>query len=266
MRGFCAACVAAVWLGTASAASASAWNPAQWDGELISGYVVSTASEAVDEFGETVALDIYKKQIVQNYGNLGLTDRIALVGAFDWQDTQIIAPGLEAAFSKPSSVSAGLQYQLSRREGHATAISVSYIDGIDLPVQLLTLESRKPSIEARALWGESRSVFSRNAFAELQVAGRMELDGRYASSHAQLTLGMDPTARTKLLAKGRYARVEAGTFERIPIARQERWEVEASAVWRAWRQNYVELGYVGTVSVRNGVRESGYKIGYWTKF
>ncbi len=245
---------------------ASAWNPAQWKGELISGYVVSSAGEAVDEFGDTVGLDIYRKQIVQNYGNVGLTDRLALIGSFDWQDTQIAAPGVEAAFSRPSSVSAGLQYQLSRREGHATAISVSYVDGIDLPVQLLTLESRRPSVEVRALWGESRSVLGFNAFAELQAAGRMELDGRYASSHAQATLGMDPTARTKLLAKARYARIEAGTFERIPIARQERWELEASAVWRAWRQNYVELGYVGTVGVRNGVRESGYKIGYWTKF
>jgi len=247
-------------------AYASAWNPEPWHGEIISGYVFARAETAIDDFGDRVALDIYSKQIVQTYGNLGLTQRLALIGTFDWQDTQIVGPGLDTAFSKPSSISAGLQYQLTRREGHAIALSVSYIDGIDLPTALLTVESREPTAEFRGLWGESRTVYGRNIFAEAQLAGRMTLAGDYASTHGQITIGVEPFSRFSLLAKTRYSNIEPGVFERLEIVRQSRWEMEGSAVYRLRKRDYLELGYTAVISGRSAVMERGIKIGYWTKF
>lgn len=247
-------------------AYASAWNPDPWHGEIISGYVYATADEAKDDFGQRVPLDIYSKNIVQTYGNLGLTPRLALIGTFDWQDTQIVGQGLSTSFSKPSSISAGLQYQISRREGHATALSLSYVDGIDLPNALLTLESRSPSVELRGLWGESRTVWNRNVFAELQAAGRMTTEGDFASTHFQFTLGGEPLPRTLILAKTRYTDNEPGVFERLNIARQSRWEVEASVVYRLRKRDYLEVGYSRVVDGRSAVLESGWKIGLWRKF
>jgi hypothetical protein len=247
-------------------AYASAWNPDPWHGEIISGYVFATADEAIGDFGDRVQLDIYNKKIVQTYGNMGLTPKIALIGTFDWQDTQIVGPGLDTAFSKPSSMSAGLQYQISRREGHATAVSLSYIDGIDLPNALLTLESREPSVELRALWDESRPVYGRNVFAEAQMAARMTTGGTYASSHMQFTVGGEPLPRILLLAKTRYTNVEPGVFERLDIVRQTRWEVEASAVYRLREKDYVEIGYSTVLGGQSAVLESGWKIGLWRKF
>lgn len=245
---------------------ASAWNPDAWQGEVISGYVLTSADTAIDETGDRVPLQIYTKRILQNYGNLGLTPRIALIGTFDWQDTQIVGQGLDISFSKPSSVSAGLQYQLSRREGHAVAISVSYVDGIDLPSALLTLENRETSVELRGLWGESRSFHGHNVFAEAQLAGQLTLKGDYGSTHAQLTLGGEPTERSMVLLKGRYREFEPGLYERLAIARQRRWEVEASAVYRIRKRDYIEIGYTGIVAGESTVLESGMKIGYWRKF
>lgn len=247
-------------------ANASAWNPDPWHGEIISGYVYASADKAKDDFGQRVPLDIYNKKIVQTYGNMGLTPRLALIGTFDWQDTQIVGPGLDTTFSKPSSVSAGLQYQISRREGHATALSLSYFDGIDLPNALLTLESRTPSIELRGLWGESRTLWDRNVFAELQLAGRMTTRGKFASTHAQFTVGGEPFARTMLLVKTRYTDNEPGVFERLRITRQSRWAVEASAVYRFRKRDYLELGYSRVIDGRSAVLESGWKIGLWRKF
>lgn len=247
-------------------AQASAWNPDQWHGEIITGYVFASADTAIDGLGQTVPLGIYNKQIVQTYGNLGLTPRVALIGIFDWQNTQIVGRDVNTSFSKPSSVSGGLQYQISRREGHATALSLSYVDGIDLPDALLTLESRKPSVELRGLWGESRTVSGRNVFAELQAAGRMTTEGDFASTHLQFTLGGEPVARTLLLTKMRYTDNEPGVFERLNIERQSRWEVEASAVYRFRKQDYLEVGYTTVIDGRSAVQESGWKIGLWRKF
>lgn len=256
----------ALCIGFCPQASASAWNPDPWHGEIISGYVYATADAAKDDFGRRVPLDIYNKKIVQTYGNMGLTPRIALIGTFDWQDTQIVGPGLSTRFSKPSSISAGLQYQISRREGHATALSLSYVDGIDLPNELLTLESRTPSIELRGLWGESRTVWGRNMFAELQGAGRMTTGGDFASTYLQFTIGGEPLPRTMFLAKTRYTDNEPGVFERLDITRQSRWEVETSAVYRFRKRDYLEVGYTRVVGGRSAVFESGWKIGFWRKF
>lgn len=247
-------------------AYASAWNPDPGHGEIISGYVFASADVAIDDFGARIALDIYNKQIAQTYGNVGLTPRLALVGSFDWQDTQIVGPGLAVSFSKPSSISAGLQYQLSRRDGHATALSISYYEGLDLPTALLTLESREPSVELRGLWGESRTVRARNVFAELQAAARLTTGGDYASTHVQFTLGGEPTDRLMLLAKTRYTDVEPGVFERLAIVRQSRWEAEASVVYRIRKRDYLELGYSSVIDGRSAVLENGWKIGLWTKF
>lgn len=245
---------------------ASAWNPKPWQGEVISGYVFTSADQAINDFGDAVPLDVYNKQIVQSYGNMGLTPRLALVGSFDWQDTEIVGPGLSTRFSKPSSISAGLQYQVSQREGHATALSLSYYQGIDLPAALLTLESRDPSVELRGLWGESRTVAGRNMFGELQVAGRMTTQGDFASTHMQLTLGGEPTDRVMLLTKTRYTQVEPGVFERFDIVRQSRWEAEASAVYRLRKHDYLEFGYSAVLGGRSAVLERSWKIGLWRKF
>lgn len=253
-------------IGSCPHAYASAWNPDPWRGEIISGYVYAIASEAKGDFGQRVPLDIYNKKIIQTYGNMGITPRLALIGTFDWQDTQIVGPGLNTQFSKPSSISAGLQYQISRRDGHATALSLSYVDGIDLPNALLTLEGRTPSLELRGLWGESRTVLGRNVFAEIQAAGRMTTGGDFASSHLQLTIGGEPLARVIFLAKTRYTDNEPGVFERFNIARQSRWEVETSAVYQLWARDYLEVGYTRVLGGRSAVLESGWKIGVWRKF
>ena len=250
----------------ASTASASAWNPEQWHGELITGFVETTATEAVNEFGETVALDVYRKRTSENYGIAGLTDRWALVGAFDWQDAQIVGPSLDITFSETSKIQAGLQYQVYRNEDRAVALSVSYLEGVDLPVALLTLEGREPRIELRGLWGESFKAFDRNAFAELQLASRIETRGRYAATRGQLSVGIDPFKKAKIITKMRVVDLTDGTFEGLDIAGQQRWEVEASAIYNLFRDAYYEIGYVSTISADNAVRESGFKLSMWTKF
>ena len=255
--------VACVGLDTARA---SAWNPEPWGGELISGYVYTSASQSRDRFGRTVDLDVYNKQIVQTYVNLGLTPSLALIGTFDWQDAQIVGPGVNTQFSKPSSISAGLQYQLRRAEGHAVALSLSYVDGIDFPDELITIENRDPAVEIRGLWGESRTLWQRNMFAEAQLSTRISLGVDYASSQAQLTIGGNLSERLMILGKSRYTDVAGGVFQRFDIAPQSRAEVEGSAVYRIRKQDYIELGYTATVSGQGAVRERGVKLGFWTKF
>lgn len=247
-------------------AQGSAWNPAQGSGEVITGYILSDADTAVSPIGTRVPLTLYNKQIVQTFGNVGLTDQWALIGTFDWQDAQIIGPDVAVGFSEPSAISAGLQYQLHRAPGRAVAVSMSYYDGIDLPPSLLTLENRDNTIEARALWGESRIIGSTNYFMDAQLAGRMNFDGDYANTQAQMTLGMEPTERLMLLAKGRYIDIEPGTFQGVAIPRQIRVESEVSAVFRVWSGNHIEFGYGGVIHARNAVLERGWKIGFWSQF
>ena len=146
-------CAGIVSLGFAAEAEASAWNPDPGEGELISGYVFIDANSALGEFGERIDLDVYNKQIVQSYGIIGLTPKLALLGTLDWQETQIAQPGLSIAYSEASSITAGFQYQTSLRSGHATAIAVSYVHGIDLPDALITVENRQSSVEVRGLLG-----------------------------------------------------------------------------------------------------------------
>lgn len=251
---------------TPLSAFASAWNPEKGKGEIITGFVYAKADEAISPAGDRVDLSLYRKTISQTYANLGLTDRIALVGTFDLQDTQIIGPDVAISFFKPSTISAGLQYQLSRREGHAVSLSLSYVDGIDLPAQLLTIENREPAIELRGLWGESRSILGRNMFAEVQLAGRAYLDGQYASAHSQITLGVEPTDRIMLLTKGRLTHIGSGTFQGFPLSNQTRWESESSIVYRFRNSDYIEFGYTTILGGENTVLESGLKLGFWKKF
>ena len=245
---------------------ASAWNPPQWGGELITSFVQADADTGVDEFGRTISLTAYSKRTSQNYGIAGLTDRIALVGAFDWQEAQIISPALNVAFRAPSKIEAGLQYQLHRTDQRAVAVSLSYLDGIDLPASLLTLEGRRSRAEVRALWGENYSLFGRQGFAEAQLAGRMELGGRISGSRAQISAGVKPWRRTELIVKGRYARQEGGAYQGLDLRSQQRWEAEAIAAIRVWRGAFLEIGYQGTVAADNAVLERGFKLGMWNKF
>ena len=247
-------------------AQASAWNPEPWHGELITSFVETTATRGVDEFGREVELDVYRKRTSQNYGIAGLTKRIALVGAFDWQDAQIVGPSLDVSFRAPSKMEAGLQYQLHRTDRRAVAVSVSYLAGADLPAALLTLEGRRDRVELRGLWGENYRMFGRDGFVEGQLAGRMELGGRISGSRAQLSAGLKPFARTEVILKARYARQESGLFERLELRGQQRWEAEALASLNLWKGAFLEVGYQGTVAADNAVLEHGFKLGTWTKF
>ena len=245
---------------------ASAWNPDPWHGELITSFVESSATQGVDEFGRTVELELYRKRTSQNYGIAGLTKRIALVGAFDWQDAQIVGPALDVAFRAPSKIEAGLQYQIHRSERRAVALSLSYLDGVELPAALLTLEGRRDRAELRGLWGENYRLLGRDGFIEAQLAGRMEFGGRISGSRAQLSAGIKPWWRTEVIVKGRYARQEDGAIGEFALRGQQRWEAEALAAINVWKDAYLEIGYQGTVAADNAVLERGYKLGMWTKF
>ncbi|MEM7729915.1 MAG: hypothetical protein AAF311_11680 [Pseudomonadota bacterium] len=245
---------------------ASAWNPEPGHGEMVAGYVFIEADEAIGDRGETIRLDTYTKRMTQNYATVGLTPRLAVIGTFDWQEGQIVQPGLDLTFSDPSSITAGLQYQISRREGHAAAIAVSYVAGIDLPNALITVENRRASLEARGMWGESQTWRGRNLFAEAQLAGRVRLSGGYDSAHAQLTIGLDQTERLTLFGKGRFADIAPGEFRRIPVARQTRWEAETGAVYRFRKNDFIELSLTSVLGGRSTVLERELKIGYWRKF
>lgn len=257
----------ALMLGLVSqSASGSAWNPDKGHGEIITGFVYADADQAIGVSGDRFDLQIYHKNISQTYANLGLTEKIALIGTMDWQDTQIVGPGIAVSFFEPSTISGGLQYQISRKEGHAVSVSLSYVDGIDLPIELLTIENREPAIELRGLWGESRTVLGSNVFAEVQLAGRTYLNGDYASAHSQITLGWEPRDRIMFLTKGRLTNIASGTFSGFPLDSQTRWETESSAVYRFRKNDYVEIGYTAIVGGRNTVLESGIKLGFWKKF
>ena len=188
------------------------------------------------------------------------------MGTFDWQTGQIIQPGVNLTFSTPSAIAAGLQWQTSRREGHATALSLSYVEGIDLPNALVTVENRLDSVELRGLWGESRNWRGRNVFLEGQLAGRLRLQGGYDSLHAQITSGVDMTDRLLLMGKIRFADIGSGVVEGAFAPRQRRWASEASAVYRFRKRDYVELSVTSVLAGRSTVFEREFKIGYWHKF
>lgn len=247
-------------------ASASAWNPGPWQGEIISSYVYNDADRFTDRDGETQPLPLYSKHISQTYATLGLTDKVALIGTLDFQDTRIGRPGFDLSYSGVSTLTAGLQYQLTRRDGHATAVSVSYIDAVELPPQLLTLDGREPNVEVRGSWGESRTFRGRNVFGEVQLAGRYRTAGEFGGVQSQLTVGGDPTSRTLVLAKLRYTMIAAGEYEGFDLSRQTSWQSEISGVYRWRERDWIELGYVATLAGENALLETGWKIGFWRKF
>lgn len=247
-------------------AQASAWNPAKGSGEIISGFIVSDAEIAVSPIGTRVPLALYEKQIVQTYGNLGLNDKWALIGSFDWQDAQIIGPDVAVGFSEPSAISAGLQYQLNRTPGKALAVSMSYYQGIDLPPSLLTLENRSDTIEIRGLWGRSRIMKGVNFFFDAQAAGRVSFSGDYSNTQLSLTLGAEPSDRMMFLAKTRYVDIEPGSFQGFAIERQRRLETEFSGIYEIRPGYHFELGYAWVSYARNAVLERGFKLGVWTQF
>ena len=69
-----------------------------------------------------------------------------------------------------------------------------------------------------------------------------------------------------ILVKGRSRDFEWGLYERFAIARQRQWEVEASAVYRTRKRDFIEIGYAVVVTGESTVLETSVKIGYWRKF
>lgn len=253
-------------LTAASEAAGSAWNPEPGHGELISGLVMIEASRATDDRGDTFDLDIYNKKMAQSFGIVGLTPKLAFLGTLDWQETQIAQPGLSIAYSEASSITAGFQYQTSLRPGHATAISVSYVHGIDFPDALITVENRRSNLEVRGLWGESRTWRGRSVFAEAQLAGRLRFNGLYDSVHAQLTVGRELSDRLSLLGKGRFSDIGPGTLDDFDVSAQNRWEAELSGIYRLRKNDFIELSYSTVLTGRNTVLENEWKLGFWSKF
>ena len=249
-----------------SPALASAWNPEAGHGEIISAGIQVSADRGIDGFGETVEIERYIKRSTHNYGLVGITDRVALIGALDWQFADLSAGELDVKFSGASRIEGGLQYQLHRSDTRAVALSASVLAGVSPPVALQTLEGRDTRVELRALWGEGVSLMGRKGFVEAQAAGRMTVGGRYSGTRLQLSAGIRPTERLELIVKGRYVRQEPGDIDGFLVGSQTRWETESVAALRVFGQNFLEVGYVETVHAHNAVMERGFKIGSWLKF
>jgi hypothetical protein len=247
-------------------AFAGAWNLPAGDGQIISSFNYSQASEAFSDL-ENIDTEVeFTKQEARVFYEHGLTRHLTAVVNAAHQT--IAFDGLQSAinFSDFDKTEIGLRYEIKRREGLAISVQGSYILGGGPPESILDIGNRKDRFELRGLWGQSKEFEKFVIFFDAQGAIRARNMDRLEDWRADLTLGWKDKKKWMTLLQGYHT--ERPSFGRdgfvVPV--QKRTKLQASLVYEFKTNRLVQFGYLQTVGGRNIVKERSLSLGSWLRY
>lgn len=247
-------------------AYAGAWNLPPGDGQIITTYNYTRASEAFtdrDDFDTNVE---FTKSELRVFYEHGLTKHVTAVVNAAHQT--ISFEGLSSAinFSDFDKTEIGLRYEIKRREGLAVSVQGSYILGGGPPESILDIGGRNDSFELRGLWGQSKEFKNDVIFFDAQAAFRTRNANRIEDWRTDLTLGWKDKKKLMVLLQGYHTQRNSFSRDLFTVPVQKRTKLQASIVYEYKKNRLVQIGYLHTLAGRNIVKEQAISIGTWRRY
>jgi len=241
---------------------AGAWTLKKFHWQNFSSTTVSEARASFGSNGQGSTPTKFKKLLLQNTLEFGLTDRVTLFATPAFVIASIQEPAAKTSSAQNASFEAGARILLLGKYG-ALSLQGSYksAGAFDLSVSA----DRQPGqqIDLRLLYGTSFTLLDRAAFVDVQVGQRWINHPRPNETPIDLTAGLWITPRTMLLAQSLNI-ISAGDAI-APYSYYRSHKVELSVVEKFAKGWSVKLGAFAAPTGQNALVERGISVALWTR-
>jgi hypothetical protein len=200
----------------------------------------------------------------QTYLEYGLTDRLTIVGQLGVERYALTAPSKDTFFGFDYS-GAGLRAKLWSNDAWVFSLEASAsVSGAREPNKPAQAGDTGPQADVRAQLGHNLTLFGAPSFLDAQAGYRARTDGPPSEWHGDLTLGVDWTPRTQILAQT-FNTVSNGAGTPGFLA----WEQHIGQLSLAYALNdqwKVQFGGFATLYRRNTNSEYGALVAVWRRF
>ena len=263
---------------------AGAWNLPKGDGQIILTNVWSSGTAVFDEDGRRQPITDFSKTESRLFFEHGLTGKITLTGNAAYQTINFDSPQDRFVFKDFDQTELGLRYQLKSKPGQAVSVQASYILDGGPRDNILDIDGGRDQIEVRGLWGQSTDRQKNNLFADVQLASRFDVGGRYDATHFDVTLGYKPDGKWLFMLQNYTATREPESDFGFNVGRQSQWKIQPSITYHYGRKkkrkkgeeagldkprkrnHSLQIAYTKTILGQNLVEEEGVTIGYWWRY
>ncbi|MBV8801112.1 MAG: hypothetical protein JOY77_08790 [Alphaproteobacteria bacterium] len=243
-------------------ADAGAWTLPAGDTQIISGVIYSTAVESFDDKGGAVPT-LYRKILLQSYGEHGLTDDLTLIFAPEYAIATEGGAGRPTINADDFALKGGLRYLLTDRFGIVSA-QASYKTAGAFDMSVSAHNDSGSEVEFRLLYGRNFKLFGRDAYLDAEVGQRWIAGARPDETPVDLTLGVHWSEKLTFTAQS-FNIIAAGN-SRTPYGYYRSHKVELATVQRLWNDVYFETGAYFSPIGQNSLVERGVDASIWIHF
>jgi hypothetical protein len=254
--------IALVGLLFATSAYAGAWTLPAGDTQIISGAIYSTATSSFNDSGGAEPT-LYRKILLQSYGEHGLTDDLTLVLAPEYAIATEGGPGRPTIHANDFALKAGLRYLLEDTFG-VLSLQASYktAGAFDMSVSANNDSGRE--IELRLLCGANFQLFNKDAYVDAEIAQRWISGARPDETPIDLTFGLHWSEKFTVMAQS-FNIIAAGNGE-PPYRYYRSHKLELGTLQRLWKGVYLESGAYFSPVGQNALVERGVETSLWVYF
>jgi len=239
-----------------------AWTIKRHHWQIFNTTTFSVASTAFGPRGRPSGPTKFRKYLLQNTIEYGLTDFLTLFATPDVVIASAQSGSAPAINDHGSSVEAGARILLSNRIGNLSLQSSYKAAGaFDLSDSNNQVPARE--VELRLLYGTGFKVLGADGFADAQVAERWISRQRPNETPVDLTAGIWVRPDTMVMAQS--FNIVSGGDAKPPFTYYRSHKVQLSLVERLTRHWLIQLGAFMSPAGQNALDERGISVVLWTQ-
>ena len=250
------------WSGWPGKAYAGAWTLPAGDTQIISGVILSNATESFDDSGGTIPV-YYRKILFQTYAEHGLTDDLTLVLSPEFAIASEQGPNQPLINANDFAIQGGLRYRLLNRFG-IFSVQATYKSAGAFDMSVSANQDSGSEIELRFLYGLNFKLFGRDAYFDGEIAQRWINGARPDETPIDLTLGLHWSDKLTVMAQS-FNIISAGNGD-PPYRYYRSHKLELGLVQRLWKGVYLESGAYFSPAGQNALVEHGTDASIWVYF
>jgi len=243
-------------------ANAGAWTLPAGDTQIISGVILSNATESFDDFGRAIPI-YYRKILLQSYAEHGLTDDLTLILSPEYAIASEEGPNQPLIHANDFAIQGGLRYRLIDTFGILSA-QATYKSAGAFDMSVSVNHDSGSEIELRLLYGLNFKFFGRDAYFDAEVAQRWITGARPDETPIDLTVGLHWSEKLTIMAQS-FNIIAAGNGD-PPYRYYRSHKLELAMVQRLWKGVYLESGAYFSPTGQNALVERGTDASIWVYF
>ena len=243
-------------------AFAGAWTLPAGDTQIISGVILSNATESFNDSGGTIPV-YYRKILLQSYAEHGLTDDLTLVLSPEFAIASEQGPDQPLIHANDFAIQGGLRYRLLDRFG-IFSVQGTYKSAGAFDMSVSANQDSGSEIELRLLYGLNFRLFGRDAYFDAELAQRWITGARPDETPIDLTVGLHWSDKLTVMAQS-FNFIAAWNGD-PPYRYYRSHKLELAMVQRLWKGVYLESGAYFSPTGENALVERGTDASIWVYF